>query len=54
MLIGDSSYISELIRIAIGSNGAVSFEYLENSGCSIVRQINDVIKQVSSEVYSGK
>lgn len=53
-IVGDPDYLSKIDRMAIGSNGAVSIEYLEGLSSSRVMSINESIKSAVDELKNGK
>ena len=54
MIVGEPDYLSSIDKMAIGSNGAASIEYLERLPASRVISINDTIKAVAEELKNGK
>jgi len=43
MIVGESSYVDEIYKMALGSNGAVSIEYLMSIDGDSVFRINEIM-----------
>ena len=54
MIVGRKDYRKTLIKIALLSHGAVSFEFLEFSSCHIIEEFNEAGKEVSRMIKNAK
>lgn len=53
MMIGEPSYVEQLCKMAVGSNGAVNIEYLMQADGDHVLLINNTFKKVAEEIKRG-
>jgi len=54
MIVGSKGYRKTLIKVALLSHGAVTFEYLEGATCHTINEFNEAGKEAAEIVKNAK